>query len=486
MKNNFNMSQNSLQLQMNFDSGTNRVKRWLENGSFFIAFEHNIPDETDQISLPEKVKEITEIKAVLKETDWLLTGHAIAGNITTSNSWRVLDFAEQLELSRNETILYLSGRNLELDDYYQVLQNAVSSGYQNIVPLTGNAFPGEDSKLTGKRPFIEGIHGLKVLADQDGTTSPQFLAGTTTNPFKYTVSDILTQYHKLIKKINTGASFLVSQFGWDLHKQQELQWYLSYRNNHLPIVARVLFLTPGRVSNILKGTYPGVHISADFKSILEAEARYSVKQFEFAQWRRLQLQVTGLKALGYNGVQLCGLKTAEQVKTALRFIREAFAEFTTYEEWRKAYLGHLGRAEMAPYPHRCYLFRNLLTQAQLEETPAMNALQVESASLKERYTYKLCNKFFAKADEKYASESLLSKKLLVGCTQCSYCRLPQTHYICPESCPKGIANGACGGTQADGRCEVSKSECLHSKILRLANWQQNLDALEDHYIKPAE
>ena len=43
---------------------------------------------------------------------------------------------------------------------------------------------------------------------------------------------------------------------------------------------------------------------------------------------------------------------------------------------------------------------------------------------------------------------------LFGCRMCAQCALPSTAYACPESCPKELRNGPCGGVGADGSCEV--------------------------------
>lgn len=61
----------------------------------------------------------------------------------------------------------------------------------------------------------------------------------------------------------------------------------------------------------------------------------------------------------------------------------------------------------------------------------------------------------------------LTKERLVGCRMCGYCRLPHTMYVCPETCPKGLANGPCGGTR-DGICEFGHRECVHNAIYRAA------------------
>jgi hypothetical protein len=47
-----------------------------------------------------------------------------------------------------------------------------------------------------------------------------------------------------------------------------------------------------------------------------------------------------------------------------------------------------------------------------------------------------------------------AKQPLFGCRMCGQCALPATGYACPETCPKQLRNGPCGGVGADGSCEV--------------------------------
>jgi methylenetetrahydrofolate reductase (NADPH) len=72
---------------------------------------------------------------------------------------------------------------------------------------------------------------------------------------------------------------------------------------------------------------------------------------------------------------------------------------------------------------------------------------------------------------------------LVGCQGCGSCRLQATAYICPETCPKGLANGPCGGTR-DGLCEFGDRECIHNQIYRLSRKAGRLAALEEVFIPP--
>jgi hypothetical protein len=47
-----------------------------------------------------------------------------------------------------------------------------------------------------------------------------------------------------------------------------------------------------------------------------------------------------------------------------------------------------------------------------------------------------------------------TKSRLFGCRMCAQCALPTTAYACPQSCPKQLRNGPCGGAMPDGGCEV--------------------------------
>jgi Methylene-tetrahydrofolate reductase C terminal len=54
----------------------------------------------------------------------------------------------------------------------------------------------------------------------------------------------------------------------------------------------------------------------------------------------------------------------------------------------------------------------------------------------------------------FTSAEQAAKGALFGCRMCGQCALPATGYACPESCPKRLRNGPCGGVGPDGSCEV--------------------------------
>ena len=54
---------------------------------------------------------------------------------------------------------------------------------------------------------------------------------------------------------------------------------------------------------------------------------------------------------------------------------------------------------------------------------------------------------------------------LFGCQHCGECVLSSTAFICSQTCPKRMRNGPCGGTGADGSCEVyPERKCVWYRI----------------------
>ena len=69
------------------------------------------------------------------------------------------------------------------------------------------------------------------------------------------------------------------------------------------------------------------------------------------------------------------------------------------------------------------------------------------------------------------------KGRLYGCCMCGNCILPETAFVCPMTCPKGLRNGPCRGSSPE-RCFVDPGcGCTWFKICQRAEEQGNLDRL---------
>jgi methylenetetrahydrofolate reductase (NADPH) len=79
---------------------------------------------------------------------------------------------------------------------------------------------------------------------------------------------------------------------------------------------------------------------------------------------------------------------------------------------------------------------------------------------------------------------LAVKQPLFGCQACGNCVLGHLEYVCPETCPKHLRNGPCGGTHL-GRCEVVDRPCIWVAVHDRARAAGRLDALRT-YIPPPD
>jgi hypothetical protein len=138
--------------------------------------------------------------------------------------------------------------------------------------------------------------------------------------------------------------------------------------------------------SLFSGEMPGVFISRDLRMILEGEGTHGYGQFASAQWRRLQLQVAGCRALGFSGVQIAGIESPEHIPTAISKISEGLSEFDRFETWYPAYSAHLAHADMAPLEQSFRLYKNPLEDpVRSKPVPASDGIPAPSTLEKSRY-----------------------------------------------------------------------------------------------------
>lgn len=472
---------NSIQLEMNFnENGGNRFKERLDDGTFQVLLEINTPSADTKIS--DAMDRYQEMEYMVLARRDLACALAITDIPRKTKSMDIMTFATALcKTSRDNHLLFLNGRDRYFEELHALLSHASMEGFKNICAVSGSGIPGENAKETSRHLFTESVNILKFIAER---FHGKFCSGAVVNPFKYTPADDFIQCFKLVKKINTGASFIVSQYGWDMLKLQEMRWNLASRSIHVPCLARILLLTPQKAEDICSGNYPGVHISPDFQHALRRETMHSQTQFEAAQLRRLQIHAAGAKLLGFSGIQISGLENTSMLSTVLNRVTEGLNEFHSFEEWRDVYNEYYSRMDMAPYPNRFYMFEGLFNSAYPDETPNMRDAKFPECGRNEKFKYHLSRSLLSHASELPAQEKHFTKKLLASCRSCLHCRLPQTQYICPELCPKGMANGPCGGSKANGDCEFFDNECIFAKRLRLAHEFHDYKSLEETVIEP--
>jgi hypothetical protein len=77
------------------------------------------------------------------------------------------------------------------------------------------------------------------------------------------------------------------------------------------------------------------------------------------------------------------------------------------------------------------------------------------------------------------------KSPMFGCQACGNCVLGDIEYVCPQTCPKQLRNGPCGGT-SNGQCEVIPEQpCIWVKVYDRAKAAHELELLKV-YIPPPD
>ena len=463
-----------IQLQMNFRGAPeeNKFRNQLYSADFSILFEIPVPSaDSDLESAVARFAPVAEFAASCQEIPCSL---AFTDSEPDYRSYPMIEFASALlPEGRGKHVLYLSGRDRDEESVAGFFAQSRMEGFQNIVCVSG---------LTSRKQKNPRVYESVKMLQQNLSANEPLFAGAVINPYKYEICASLAQSFKLIKKARAGASFGVVQFGWDAAKLQETSWQMSRNGCSIPLLARLMLLTPQNAVDLCAGKYPGIRISRNFQNALRSEMQHSSAQFLAAQWRRFQLHAAGAKFLGYSGLQIGGITSASSAKTAYQMIRSAFAEFTTCEDWLDAVKDYYSQMDITPYPWRYYIFDNLLRQDMTSESAAVSRKEVPEPSKSEMFRFRLARQLFSRSDLHPASERRLSKKLLVSCKGCHQCRLPQSQFVCPESCPLGFANGPCGETDVSGKCFLSDSECVHAKRVRLAVAMQDYSFLENNIV----
>jgi hypothetical protein len=79
---------------------------------------------------------------------------------------------------------------------------------------------------------------------------------------------------------------------------------------------------------------------------------------------------------------------------------------------------------------------------------------------------------------------LAIKRPAFGCQACGNCVLGHMEYVCPQTCPKQMRNGPCGGSDM-GRCEVVDRPCIWVGVWQRASQAGRIDDLRT-YVPPPD
>ena len=359
----------------------------------------------------------------------------------------------------------------------RALEDLHALGIENVLALTG------DYPKTTEPQFPEALFDLDSvqlvrLIDEARQRGMPFWISVAVSPFKYTEPDCVYQYLKLEKKIAAGADCLITQLGYDMKKFRELKKYLDSRSIRRPILGSVYVLSGKAAEKMSKGEPPGCWVSPELLEVIRAEIK-GADAGRAARLERAARMVAVLHGLGYTGAYLGGDHEAEHVRW---IIKRSEALSSRWEELEEEF-------NYAP-KNGFYFFES--TFAPSKKRGAIPRLLDGMARIfpvnKEGRLRDFLIRLFRMVDKRPALSGAVErfefavKAPLFGCQACGNCVLSYMEYVCPQTCPKNLRNGPCGGAK-NGQCEVEDKPCIWVAVYERAKAAGRLEDLQT-YVPP--
>lgn len=377
-----------------------------------------------------------------------------------------------------EKLLHFAGKGRDIADFENFLIQAKQNGYQNLLLLTGDKLKQHqfgDAQQARTR-YLESVNAVMAAKKVGG-----FHVGVAFNPFKYAEAEQDAQYYKLRKKIKAGADFIITQLGYDISALKQAKDFLNQQAYSQKILACVMPLTLARAKFMLKHQVAGIVITSYMLQVLQQENDAGLTDRVYL---RCALQILLCKHLGYAGIHLSACHQPEEQIRLQSYIEEYRdldfdACLLLWNSLWNVTTGHEFFPELIHYSRPVSSGQILKYQ----HLSFMHDAFFDSKMAKGIGRFIFQSKVWNKSVAAHAllKSEFLSKHSVVGCESCGQCRLGETLYICPETCPKGLANGPCGGTHLD-RCEFGDRECIHSVKARLAKAVKQTEILKTKLI----
>ncbi|MBW2589234.1 MAG: methylenetetrahydrofolate reductase C-terminal domain-containing protein [Deltaproteobacteria bacterium] len=369
-------------------------------------------------------------------------------------------------------------------------------GMKNILALTGD-YPGKGFGGQGAPVYdLDSVNltcMLSMLSRRlyESGDPDEFFTGCAVSPFKTTEGEGFAQYAKLCRKVNAGASFVITQLGYDSRKYEELTRIIKNMNLNIPVLGSVYLLSPKAARAMNKGLVPGAVVPDHLFNQVQNEWKDKKHGLKLAVERTAKLAVT-LKKLGYKGIHIGGVhrsyKTVANILDRMDEIEKTGEDF--FDDFNFS-----GSKTYYAFPD------NLSHKSFLSSEKKLSILE----KLKFRFLKKghdiffsfdspvapLCRMVAEWIDKRGLGRWLKIlledpvKGLLLSCQKCGDCGIQHLAFQCPESgCPKHTRNGACGGSK-NGMCEVFPDKrCVWEKAYhRLASVNQT-DVMTNECIPP--
>jgi methylenetetrahydrofolate reductase (NADPH) len=376
------------------------------------------------------------------------------------------------------------------------LEDLQALGIENVFALTGDyprAGPGQPEPVFD----LDSVQLVHLIAEMR-RAGAAFHIAVAVSPFKYAEADCVYQYLKLEKKIAAGADISITQLGWDAAKLRELRRYMDERGLGTPVLGNVYVLGPRAAERMATGQPPGCWVSPALLARVREESRANDRGLR-TRLERAARMVAVLRGLGYAGAYIGGTHDADHVAWIIRRAEELTPRWEELAE-ELAYGAPDG---FYLYPRHPTLFPAGGGGSGLAlssgKTAGVRARMLPRALdlvgrlfpvTRDTWLRRLLKRVFAWVDGMpnlaavVERVELAVKRPAFGCEACGNCVLGHMEYVCPQTCPKHMRNGPCGGTQL-GRCEVVDKPCIWVAVYERARAAGRVEDLET-YIPPPD
>jgi methylenetetrahydrofolate reductase (NADPH) len=340
---------------------------------------------------------------------------------------------------------------------------------ENVFAMTGD-FPKSDP-AAGVFD-LDSVQLVHLMDEMRQAGNPYWIA-VAVSPFKYAETDCMYQYLKLRKKVAAGADYAITQLGYDAAKFRELKRYVDENIGPFPMLGNVYILNNRAAGKMANGDIPGCWVSPQLQAIVKAESQEPDKG-RIARLERAARMVSIVRGLGYAGVYLGGTHHAGDIRWIIQraeILQPRWEESADELNFAPARAFYLYKSS-APVPAN----RGILPRV-------LDALVNLFPVNKDTGLRRLLTKIFIWMDRKPGLAQQLErietaiKAPLFGCQSCGNCVLGSMEYVCPQTCPKQMRNGPCGGANNIGTCEVVEKPCIWISVYERARAANEVDRL---------
>ena len=220
-------------------------------------------------------------------------------------------------------VVHLTCKDMNRNGLEAAAWRYAAEGFNNLLAITGDyptagysglADPVFDLDSVGLVSLLRSMNeGLKVpgrKGELQTLARTNFFIGCVVSPFKRHENELLPQYFKLLRKIQTGAQWVIPQLGYDMRKFHEVKLYLALRGVDVPIIGNVYLLNRAVARLFNSGKLAGCVVSNGLLARIEKYAAGPDKGRAYCQELAAK-QLAVFKGLGFAAGYLGGIAKTE-------------------------------------------------------------------------------------------------------------------------------------------------------------------------------